>query len=346
VELRTDYTYANMSKPLLIKINLKDADLSNEDWSDTRLHQANLTNTNLSGATLNRIGISVTDSFNTNFSDANLEGARFWRVGFIRPNFTRANLSHSKLSSLRLYNANFTHVNLTNSTLKGVSFMDANCSNANFSNAQMDRVCFTNCTMQNANFDSITYSDKSPNFLNARRLHTTLNIPTALTQETEFQAATTLSWALEWAESGDIPSAIKAFQDAQAIVSYSSISHTSWRLLCWSGYRYGYSEQVRSAVEDMVDDKTGSSYYSDVRGLARALAGDFSGAIADFQCVLRSRQFLELLNDFNVMLQDDQFPELTGNQQRRERWIEALQQNQNPFTPGEVQKLLKEEGIW
>ncbi len=66
----------------------------------------------------------------------------------------------------------------------------------------------------------------------------------------------------------------------------------------------------------------------DIRGLARALTGDISGAIADFQAVVDS----------------DYFDYRKGLKAKREYWLAALKQGNNPFTPEEIAALQKSEG--
>ena len=87
-----------------------------------------------------------------------------------------------------------------------------------------------------------------------------------------------------------------------------------------------YAADVIFAGEKAVTLEPDNGNYKDTRGLARALTGDIEGAKADFQAVLDSG-FL------------DSFDEA---KQQRQRWLEALQAGNNPFTP-EVLAELREQ---
>ena len=58
----------------------------------------------------------------------------------------------------------------------------------------------------------------------------------------------------------------------------------------------------------------------DSRGLARALTGDYAGAIADFEA-------------FVAWTSDDE------DRLQRQGWIDALRVGENPFTPDLLRKL-------
>jgi regulator of sirC expression with transglutaminase-like and TPR domain len=66
------------------------------------------------------------------------------------------------------------------------------------------------------------------------------------------------------------------------------------------------------------------AYIRDSRGLARALIGDYAGAIEDFQF------FVDQAADEG---EDESFI------QQRQQWIIALQAGKNPFTPEELETL-------
>ena len=59
--------------------------------------------------------------------------------------------------------------------------------------------------------------------------------------------------------------------------------------LCWSGGKAGYGSEVLPSCERAVSLSGGSVGYRDSRGLARALAGDSKGAIADFEAFIAAR---------------------------------------------------------
>lgn len=59
--------------------------------------------------------------------------------------------------------------------------------------------------------------------------------------------------------------------------------------LCWDGGKAGYGKEVLPACNRLVDLSSGNVGYRDSRGLARALAGDSAGAIADFEAYIAKR---------------------------------------------------------
>ncbi|MGI8503599.1 MAG: hypothetical protein ACR2LR_21080, partial [Hassallia sp.] len=95
----------------------------------------------------------------------------------------------------------------------------------------------------------------------------------------------------------------------------------SWDSLCWQGSLQGYVKNVvNDACEKAVKLAPNNASIRDSRGLARALTGNFQGAIEDFQI------FIESTND----------PE---EKKKRESWVKDLQAGNNPFTPEVLDKL-------
>jgi WD40 repeat protein len=94
--------------------------------------------------------------------------------------------------------------------------------------------------------------------------------------------------------------------------------------ICWFGSLDGFAEKVKTACDQAISlataknnkDLLASSY--DSRGLARALSGDYSGAIKDFQFFV----------DYS---KEAGFYDSLG--QQREIWLKNLQAGKNPFTP-------------
>lgn len=87
--------------------------------------------------------------------------------------------------------------------------------------------------------------------------------------------------------------------------------------VCWFASLWGLAENALFACELAVEMEPEDGGIRDSRGLARALTGDFAGAIEDFQF-------------FITWAADNQIPaEMTA---RREEWIAALEAGANPFT--------------
>jgi tetratricopeptide (TPR) repeat protein len=119
---------------------------------------------------------------------------------------------------------------------------------------------------------------------------------------------------------GEIEQAISLYTEAQTRSSFLEIGANSWNKLCWYGSLWGYADRVLDACETAVSLAPDNINIIDSRGLARALAGDTTGAIEDFTT----------------------FVEGAGEDIRksqRQDWINTLQKGENPFTP-EVLRLL------
>jgi WD40 repeat protein len=121
-------------------------------------------------------------------------------------------------------------------------------------------------------------------------------------------------------QGGEIEPAIVILSNAGAI-ELELADVDTFNRTCWFGSIYGYEEDVLEYCEQAVALAPTEAAFIDSRGLARALTGDYSGAVADFQ------YFVDNYDD----------PELVN--QRRE-WIEALKAGKDPFTT-EVLEMLK-----
>lgn len=104
--------------------------------------------------------------------------------------------------------------------------------------------------------------------------------------------------------------------------------------LCWYGSLQGYAAEMMLVCDRAVE----SVYYGfDSRGVARAMTGDYGGAIEDFQA------FIDILNDWIQYSEGGEaYQSLVIRKAQREAWIDALAKGQNPFTKELVQELLKQ----
>jgi hypothetical protein len=91
--------------------------------------------------------------------------------------------------------------------------------------------------------------------------------------------------------------------------------------LCWFGSLWGYANQVLDICEQAVQLEPDNADILDSRGVARALTGDFDGAILDFQ------YFAINSDDISAVA-------------LRAGWILELEKGVNPFT-AEVLESLK-----
>jgi tetratricopeptide (TPR) repeat protein len=128
----------------------------------------------------------------------------------------------------------------------------------------------------------------------------------------------------ELARQGAIREARAAFAAAEASDPNLEIDAASWNSLCWFGSLGGFASDVMAACERAVALKPDNGAIHDSRGVARALTGDYEGAIKDFQ------RYLEWGPENGV-------PE--EHIRQRQDWIRTLQANQNPFNE-ELLKLL------
>jgi hypothetical protein len=98
-------------------------------------------------------------------------------------------------------------------------------------------------------------------------------------------------------------------------------SEKFWSSLCWYGSLYGNANSVMNACTKTVKLKPENESYRDSRGLARALTGDFKGAIADFEFYIKHAKLKHKLV-------------------KREQWLNQLREGINPFTETVIQGLL------
>jgi len=123
------------------------------------------------------------------------------------------------------------------------------------------------------------------------------------------------------AQNGEIAQALAKLQTLETTYP-EAIDSSTLNSLCWDGSLHNQAAQVLSLCDRAVALEPNNAYIQGRRGLARALTGDFAGAITDFQALVDSPDLREEYKD-------------QGRQ-----WIEALKAGNNPFTP-EVLEALK-----
>ena len=129
------------------------------------------------------------------------------------------------------------------------------------------------------------------------------------------------------AKQGAIREALAAFAAAQASDSNLEIAAAPWNSLCWFGSLGGFATDVMAACERAVALEPDHGSIRDSRGVARALTGDYPGAINDFQ------RYLEW-GPKNGQSEE--------HIRQRQDWIRMLQANQNPFNK-ELLKLIRDQ---
>jgi tetratricopeptide (TPR) repeat protein len=128
----------------------------------------------------------------------------------------------------------------------------------------------------------------------------------------------------ELARQGAIREAIAAFAAAQASDPNLEIPADAWNSLCWQGSLADFATDVMVACERAVALKPEDGGIRESHGVARALTGDYSGAIEDFQ------QYLEWAPKHGRPGEEIL---------RRQDWIRMLSANQNPFNKELLQRL-------
>lgn len=125
------------------------------------------------------------------------------------------------------------------------------------------------------------------------------------------------------------------YQEALALDPELTMTE-GWDLnqLCWYGSLQGYAAEMMLVCDRAVE----SVYYGfDSRGVARAMTGDYGGAIEDFQA------FIDILNDWIQYSEGGEVSQsVIIRKAQREAWIDALAKGQNPFTKELVQELVKQ----
>jgi tetratricopeptide (TPR) repeat protein len=285
------------------------------------------------GGFLSHVDLRAAYLLSANLLSANLSHANLSHANLLNTFFLNANLSNTNLHSADLRNAflrttNLSGADLSDTNLSGADLSNANLSNTNLSNADLRRTNLRCTNLRNADLLNVN-CDSETQWLNAIGLHKAVNVPEALKQLPQFAAAAVLSQGFELVQQGNVEAAITAYQTAQQMAPNETISATSWNKLCWYGSLYDRAEQVLFAGDRAVELEPDNPEWRDSRGFAKALAWDYPGALKDFQAVLEGKVF--------------RYSE--EKRQQRQRWVEALQQGKNPFSPGEVEALRKEIGI-
>ncbi len=116
---------------------------------------------------------------------------------------------------------------------------------------------------------------------------------------------------------GEIQAASALYEDIIRLVDGTEDSHL-YDLICLKGSLDGLAETVLPACEQAVELEPYNELYRDNRGLARALTGNYTGAIEDFTFVVEFWR-AKALPQYEPFILD------------RETWIAELEARRNPF---------------
>jgi len=123
----------------------------------------------------------------------------------------------------------------------------------------------------------------------------------------------------ELALKGDRAGAERLFVESERLTADAGDAAVNNRL-CWFGSLNGFAKLVMPACNRAVELEP-LGVFRDSRGVARALAGDLAGAIADFDAIVHNPGFSPPV----IRL--------------RTEWLNALKQGRNPFTPQQLTSL-------
>jgi tetratricopeptide (TPR) repeat protein len=126
------------------------------------------------------------------------------------------------------------------------------------------------------------------------------------------------------ASEGDVEGALARFDQALELDPSLEIDAQTWVSFCWFGSLWGRAADVLPACQQAVALAPDHGGIRDSRGLARALTGDFEGAIGDFEFYV---DWLKRMDSY----------EAGGN--GREAWIAELEAGRNPFDEATLKAL-------
>lgn len=139
-------------------------------------------------------------------------------------------------------------------------------------------------------------------------------------QAEELAVAPYLREGQRLAQDGNINGAIRSYLQAEFSGLSDYITAQDWNQICRLGSTFDQATQAMFACQKAVELAPDDGSILDSRGIAKALTGNTSGAITDF------RSFIQWSSDGGEIAQ-------------RQQWIEALERNQNPFTPDVLKSL-------
>ncbi|MFM7168233.1 MAG: TIR domain-containing protein [Planctomycetaceae bacterium] len=148
--------------------------------------------------------------------------------------------------------------------------------------------------------------------------------PDPETRAKDYASRACIRIAIEKVKRGEVDEAVKSFTRAQSINPDLRIEAQAYNELCWNGCLYGKPNPVKFAGDEAVKKAPDNCQFRDTRGVARALTGDYPGAIEDFEAYV-----------------NDSRNSNASGKKLRQSWILALKAGENPFTSEVLGSLLK-----
>ncbi|MGX8942439.1 pentapeptide repeat-containing protein [Symbiopectobacterium sp. Eva_TO] len=140
---------ANLANQDFKNINLSNADLSNANLFRANLIGVNMTSADLSNANLERANLAYADLSSTNLSSADLASANLYDVDLCYADLSCANLSGTDLSNADLSCADLSCADLSCANLSGADLSQVDLTCANLVNTKLDH-------------DALTFAKKHP----------------------------------------------------------------------------------------------------------------------------------------------------------------------------------------
>lgn len=279
---------------------LRSANLRNIDLNGVDFHGADLREADLSGAELSRINLRGANLCSANLRGSLLQGAYM----------SRADLSEAILEDANLRRAYLNRVNLQNSKLENADFRGAHLSNTH---------------LRGAFFGKTSFESVQIKWGNAIGIHEINGIPSSLSEDKCFKAASALSDGRSLACQGKIEEAIQKYNDAQEIDENLTISASFWNKLAWLGSLHDHAHQVLHAAIKANEMESDSGNYIDTLAVAQALCGHVDEAIRNFEKAI----VLDGLSE--------------EDKNRRKIWLRKLKMGINPFSSKELESLRENE---
>lgn len=156
--INTDFSYIDVSRSIF-----KNATISNCNIEGTYFTGSNFENAIINFSTINLKDANIS---NSNFTGLDLSNKDLSDVNFTGSNFTNVNLSNSNFTNSDLSNIDFTNVNLSNSNLSNTNLTDSifkntNLSNTNFTYADLEFTTLLEQDFTGANFSSALFYKKN-----------------------------------------------------------------------------------------------------------------------------------------------------------------------------------------
>jgi hypothetical protein len=143
----------------------------------------------------------------------------------------------------------------------------------------------------------------------------------------EIRAGVLVSEAQTFIRQEKVEDALAALEEAKKLHSAVKISDKIYADLCWSGVLEDKAQLVLEACEISANNNPEHGGMRDSRGVARAMTGNLEGVIQDF------KHYVEWAPSRNR-------PQARID--RRKRWIEQLNNAQNPFSGPNRKKVIAE----